>query len=42
VIIDIVLGDPLANSVMTPVEVIQVDFVQEEVQVNVMIEVMRI
>jgi len=34
VIIDVILGDPLVNSATTPVEVIQVDFMQEEVQVT--------
>jgi len=39
VIIDIVLDNPLSNDIRVTVEVVQFDFMQEEVQVNVMTEV---
>ena len=41
-IIDIVLDDPLADQVRGPVDVIQVDIVQGEVQVNVTTNVVRV
>jgi len=41
-IIDVILGDPLPDNAVIPVEVIQVDFVPGEVQVNVTTEVVRI
>ena len=41
-IIDIVLDDPLPNDVGMTVEVIQFDFVQGEVRVNVTTDVVRI
>ena len=41
-IIDVVLDNPLTDQIQCPVDVIQVDFVQGEVQVNVMTKVMCI
>ena len=42
VVVDIVLGNPLTNNVRVTVEVIQVDFMQGEVQVNVTTDVVRV
>jgi len=42
VIVDIVLDDPLTDQIWCPVDVIQVDFVQGEVQVNVTTDVVRV
>jgi len=41
-IIDVVLDDPLPDNAGIPVEVVQVDFVQGEVRVNVMTKVMHV
>ncbi len=42
VIVDVVLDDPLLRNVGMPIEVIQFDFVQGEVRVNVMTDVIRV
>ncbi len=41
-IIDVVLDDPLPNNVGMTIEVIQFDFVQGEVRVNVMTNVVHV
>ena len=40
--VDVVLDDPLLRNVGMPIEVIQFDFVQGEVRVNVMTDVIRV
>ncbi len=42
VVIDVVLDDPLLRNVRVPIEVVQFDFVQGEVRVNVMTDVVRV
>ncbi len=42
VIIDVVLDNPLLGNVGVPIEVVQFDFVQGEVQVNVTTDVIRV
>ncbi len=41
-IIDIILDHPLTSDVGVPVEVVQFDFVQGEVRVNVTTDVVRV
>ena len=41
-IVNVVLDDPLTDQIWCPVDVIQVDFMQGEVQVNVTTKVVRI
>ena len=40
--VDVVLDDPLLGDVGVPIEVVQVDFVQGEVRVNVTTDVIRV
>ncbi len=42
VVVDIVLGNPLTNNIWVTVEVIQIDFMQGEVRVNVTTDVVRV
>ena len=42
VIIDVVLDDPLLSNVRVPIEVVQFDFMQGEVRVNVTTDVIRV
>ncbi len=41
-IINVVLDHPLTSDVGVPIEVVQFDFVQGEVRVNVMTDVVRV
>ena len=41
-VVDVVLCNPLTNNVRVTVEVVQFDFVQEEVRVNVTTDVVRV
>ena len=42
VIVDVVLNYPLMNDIWVPIEIVQFDFVQGEVRVNVTTDVVRV